>query len=58
MRYAESVQRAIDYIEEHLEEELDLSSIAEEAYISLLNCIACSMCSLDIPSKIISGKDE
>ncbi|MCQ6557361.1 helix-turn-helix domain-containing protein [Paenibacillus mendelii] len=35
MSYIESVQRAIDYIEEHLEEELDLSSIAEEAYISV-----------------------
>ncbi|MFD0619135.1 helix-turn-helix domain-containing protein [Paenibacillus sp. GCM10027629] len=31
----ESIQRAIDYIEEHLDEELDLSSIAEEAYISI-----------------------
>jgi AraC family transcriptional regulator len=35
MNYAESVQRAIDYIEEHLDEELDLSSIAEGAYISV-----------------------
>lgn len=35
MSYVESVQRAIDYIEEHLDEELDLSSIAEEAYISV-----------------------
>jgi AraC family transcriptional regulator len=35
MSYAESVQRAIDYIEEHLDEELDLSSIAEGAYISV-----------------------
>jgi AraC family transcriptional regulator len=35
MSYMESVQRAIDYIEEHLDEELDLSSIAEEAYISV-----------------------
>ncbi|WP_314587878.1 AraC family transcriptional regulator [Paenibacillus terrigena] len=35
MSYTESVQRAIDYIEEHLDEELDLSSIAEEAYISI-----------------------
>ncbi|AJY75883.1 helix-turn-helix domain-containing protein [Paenibacillus beijingensis] len=35
MSYVESVQRAIDYIEEHLDQELDLSSIAEEAYISV-----------------------
>lgn len=35
MCYAESVQRAIDYIEEHLGEELDLSSISEEANISI-----------------------
>ncbi len=35
MSYAESVQRAIDFIEEHLDEELDLSSIADEAYISV-----------------------
>ncbi|TNJ61023.1 AraC family transcriptional regulator [Paenibacillus hemerocallicola] len=35
MSYVESVQRAIDYIEEHLDEELDLSSIAEEAYTSV-----------------------
>lgn len=35
MRYVESVQRAIDYIERHLDEELDLSSIAEEAYLSI-----------------------
>jgi AraC family transcriptional regulator len=35
MSYADSVQRAIDYIEQHLDEELDLSSIAEEAYISV-----------------------
>lgn len=35
MSYVEAVQRAIDYIEEHLDEELDLSSIAEEAYISV-----------------------
>ncbi|UVI33038.1 helix-turn-helix domain-containing protein [Paenibacillus spongiae] len=31
----ESVQRAIDYIEDHLEEEMDLSAIADEAYISV-----------------------
>jgi len=35
MSCAESVQRAIDYIEDHLEEELDLCSIADEAYISV-----------------------
>ncbi|XEC95783.1 helix-turn-helix domain-containing protein [Paenibacillus tarimensis] len=35
MSYVASVQRAIDYIEEHLDEHLDLSSIAEEAYISV-----------------------
>ncbi|HEY0828555.1 MAG TPA: helix-turn-helix domain-containing protein [Bacilli bacterium] len=35
MNYMESVQRSIDYIEKYLEEELDLSSIAEEAYISV-----------------------
>jgi len=35
MSYMESIQRAIDYIEAHLDEELDLSSIAEEAYISI-----------------------
>ncbi|WP_308639461.1 helix-turn-helix domain-containing protein [Paenibacillus silvisoli] len=35
MSYAESVQRAIDYIETRLEEELELTSIAEEAYISV-----------------------
>jgi ABC-type maltose transport system permease subunit len=31
MRYIESVQRALDYIEEHLDEELDLYSIADES---------------------------
>jgi AraC family transcriptional regulator len=35
MRYVDSVQRAIDYIEEHLDQELDLSIIADEAYISV-----------------------
>lgn len=35
MSYVSSVQRAIDYMEEHLDEELDLSSIAEEAYMSV-----------------------
>jgi AraC family transcriptional regulator len=35
MSYAESVQRAIDFIEDHLGEELDLSTIADEAYISV-----------------------
>jgi AraC family transcriptional regulator len=35
MRYVNSVQRAIEYIEDHLEEELDLTSIADEAYISV-----------------------
>ncbi|MBB6672205.1 AraC family transcriptional regulator [Cohnella nanjingensis] len=35
MSYVESVQRAIDYIEDHLTEELDLSYIAGEAYISV-----------------------
>lgn len=35
MSYVESVQRAIDYIEEHLDQELDLTSIAEEAYLSV-----------------------
>jgi AraC family transcriptional regulator len=35
MSYVQSVQKAIDYIEEHLDEEIDLSSIAEEAYISV-----------------------
>ncbi|MCD9024916.1 helix-turn-helix domain-containing protein [Cohnella silvisoli] len=35
MSYVESVQRAIDYIEERLDEELDLSLIAEEAFISV-----------------------
>jgi AraC family transcriptional regulator len=35
MSYVRSVQRAIEYIEEHLEDELDLSSIADEAYISV-----------------------
>lgn len=35
MSYSESVQRAIDYIETHLEEELDLSAIADEAYLSV-----------------------
>lgn len=35
MSYADSVQRAIDYIEANLEEELDLSSIAEECFMSV-----------------------
>lgn len=35
MGYAESVQRAIDYIEEHLSEELDLTGLAEESYVSI-----------------------
>ncbi|WP_409342535.1 helix-turn-helix domain-containing protein [Paenibacillus sp. MBLB4367] len=35
MSYVNSVQRAIDYIEEHLDEELDLSGIAEAAYLSV-----------------------
>ncbi|MDF2652139.1 MAG: hypothetical protein K0Q73_7944 [Paenibacillus sp.] len=35
MNYVECVQRAIEYIEEHLDEELNLSSIAEEAFISV-----------------------
>ncbi|WP_374121422.1 helix-turn-helix domain-containing protein [Paenibacillus sp. LHD-117] len=35
MSYAESVQRAIDYIEKHLGEELDLTGIAKESYTSV-----------------------
>lgn len=35
MSYVESVQRAVDYIEDHLGEEIELSSIAEEAYTSV-----------------------
>lgn len=35
MRYVNSVQRAIEYIEDHLEEDLDLTSIADEAYLSV-----------------------
>ncbi|WP_079914340.1 helix-turn-helix domain-containing protein [Paenibacillus sp. 32352] len=35
MSYADSVQRAIDYIEERLDQELDLTCIAEEAYLSV-----------------------
>jgi AraC-like DNA-binding protein/DNA gyrase inhibitor GyrI len=35
MSYVKSVQRAIDYIEEHIEENIDPVSIAAEAYISV-----------------------
>lgn len=35
MSYAEHVQRAIDYIEAHLSEELDLSGLADESYVSV-----------------------
>ncbi|WP_405452715.1 helix-turn-helix domain-containing protein [Paenibacillus sp. HJGM_3] len=35
LSYADSVQRVIDLIEERLEEELELSSLAEVAYISV-----------------------
>jgi len=35
MSCEDSVQRAIDYIEEHLEDELDLAGIAEETFLSL-----------------------
>ncbi|SDW21069.1 helix-turn-helix domain-containing protein [Paenibacillus sp. CF384] len=35
MRYQESVQRAIDYIETHLEEEIDLAGLAERSYLSV-----------------------
>lgn len=35
MSYADSVQRALDYIEDHLHEELDLSGLAEESYASV-----------------------
>ena len=35
MSYSDSVQKAIDYIEEHLDQELDLTRIAEEAHISV-----------------------
>jgi AraC-like DNA-binding protein/predicted transcriptional regulator YdeE len=35
MSYVKSVQRAIDFIEEHIEENIDPVSIAEEAYISV-----------------------
>ncbi|SFJ41284.1 AraC-type DNA-binding protein [Paenibacillus sp. UNC496MF] len=35
MSPADAVQRAIDYIEAHLDEELDLSRLAEEAYASV-----------------------
>ncbi|WP_028612675.1 AraC family transcriptional regulator [Paenibacillus harenae] len=35
MSYEESVERAIDYIEAHLGEELDLTKIAEESYASV-----------------------
>jgi AraC family transcriptional regulator len=35
MSYVDSVQRAIEYIEDHLGEELELSTIADEAYLSV-----------------------
>lgn len=35
MSYVESVQKAIDYIEEHLSDEMDLSRLAEESYASV-----------------------
>ncbi|MBP3963827.1 helix-turn-helix domain-containing protein [Paenibacillus lignilyticus] len=35
MRYQESVQRAIDYIEAHLDEEIDLAGLAELTYLSV-----------------------
>lgn len=35
MSYVASVQRAIDYIEAHLGEEIDLASLAAESYISV-----------------------
>jgi len=35
MSYVDSVQRAIDYIEAHLDEELDLTGLAEESHTSV-----------------------
>ncbi|SFS72203.1 helix-turn-helix domain-containing protein [Paenibacillus sp. BC26] len=35
MRYQESVQRAIDYIETHLDEEMELAGLAELSYLSV-----------------------
>ncbi|MFC5406149.1 helix-turn-helix domain-containing protein [Cohnella soli] len=35
MSYQQSVQRTIDYIEAHLDEEIDLASLAEASYLSV-----------------------
>ncbi len=58
MSYVESVQRAIDYIEAHLNEDLDLTSLAEESYTSVAQLYRVFTRLPDIPSKITSAKEE